>query len=237
MRSLTGRRGVTLLELMVVLSVFLGCMAAMQALVRLSATQTTAAVARTAAGRDHAALWALAGRELAHASLVDVLVPSSVAVEFDRPIGEGPVCLAHADAVMIRSDHGGIARLPNAGRDRLLGREPTATGEWIGRGIVSVAVANCPDGRPGLLLGVDAAIPSLGFVRFTEPVRLRSYRSGGVYALGLESRVGVASIQPFLGPIDGDGFEAALIGRALWLTFHRAPLVALHLQLPLESAP
>lgn len=237
MRPLADRRGVTLVELMLVLVQLVAFAAVLHALVRLAAGQANGALRRAAAGRDQVAVWALTARELGHAEASDVAVPARTTVEFDRPVAEGPVCTSGASAVTVRSDHAGVLRMPAAGRDRLLVRDPAVEGEWVGRGIVSVGVANCPDGMPAIVIGIDAPIPAAGFARVMEPVRLRSYRSGGDYALGLEGRAGGATIQPLAGPLDSNAFHAALSGDLLRITLSRVPLVPMHLGLPLRPSP
>ena len=233
MRTLTRCRGATLLEVLLVLTLLVSFAAASHAVVRMAAVQANEALRRAAAGRDQVALWALVARELAHAESGDVAVPVGTALEFDRPVVEGPVCDLSATSVWMRSDHGGVLRLPVAGRDRQLARESTTTGGWVGRGIVSVSVANCPDLRPAIVLGLDTPVPAVGFVRIVEPVRLRGYASGGSHAVGLESRAGGATIQPLAGPLDPNAFDAAMSTSLLTLTFSRAPLAPLHLSIPL----
>jgi hypothetical protein len=237
MRSLACRRGVTLLELMLVLVQLVAFAAVLHALVRLAAGQANGALRRAAAGRDQVTVWALTARELGHAEASDVTVPAYTTVEFDRPVAEGPVCASAASAVTVRSEHGGVLRLPTAGRDRLLVREPTVDGVWLWRGIVSVGVANCPDGMPAIVIGIDTPIPAAGFARVMEPVRLRSYRSGGAHALGLEGRSDGATIQPLAGPLDSNAFHAAVGGNLLHLSLSRDPLAPMHLSFWLGTSP
>jgi hypothetical protein len=237
MRTLTDHRGVTLPELLLVLLLSVAFAAALQGVVRLAATQATAAVNRAGANRDQVAVWALASRELRHVERADIQLPASNALEFDRPIGEGPVCALQPSAVLLRSDHGGFTRAPDAGRDRLLLREPGAAGAWLSRGIVSVAVANCPDLRPALRIATDGPIAAVGFARIVEPVRLRSYPSGTGHALGLESRVGAGTIQPLAGPINSADFGVTMAGHTLRLQLSRAPLLPLAMVLPVGPPP
>ena len=237
MRSLTSRRGVTALELLFVLLLAVACATAMHAMVVLAARQSTAAVRRMAAGRDLVAVWALAQHDLAHAATSDVTVSGSSALEFDRPVGEGPACADQPTGARLRTDRAWLTRQPSAGRDQLLLRDPQVAGGWARRGIVSVAVANCPDGGPALWLGTDAAIGPVAMIRIVEPVRLRSYSSQGVHALGLEGRWGLATIQPLAGPLDTGAFEVVRNGEVLRLSLSRAPLLPLHLHVPLAPLP
>jgi hypothetical protein len=237
MRPVNPSRGTTLPELLLLLTLLLGFGSALHAVVGLSAAQATLALRRAAAARDQSALWALAARELTYAAAGDVMVPSPTSLEFARPIGEGPVCAVSPTALMLRADHAGHTRSPAADRDLLLVREPTATGAWEERGIVSVSVANCPDGRAALVLGLDTPVSAAGFARIVEPVRLRTYRSGAVHALGMEGRLGGATIQPLAGPLDSTGFQATRSGHLLRMTLSRAPLLPLLLSLPLGPSP
>lgn len=237
MRTLNSRRGVSAMELLLVLVLFTGVVAAVYAVMRMVATETTAAVQRAAASRDQVALWALLHHDLAHAILADVTVIGTNAVEFDRPVGEGPACANEPFAVLIRSAHAWLSRQPEPGRDHLQVREPGMAGGWSRRGIVSVAVANCPDGGTALRLATDAAITATAFARIVEPVRLRSYGSAGAHALGLEGRLGGGPIQPFAGPVDPTAFQSVLSGDLLAINLSRFPLVPMQLNLPLSAPP
>lgn len=237
MRTLSSRRGVTAVELLLVLLLSTGCAAAMCAVVTMAARQAAAAVGRVAAGRDLVAVWALAQHELASAAASDVTVPSSTALEFDRPVGEGPACGSQPSGAWLRSDRAWLTRGPTAGRDHLLLREPQLAGGWVRRGIVSVAVANCPDGGPALWLATDAPIGLAAMVRIVEPVRLRSYRSEGAHALGMENQIGAATIQPLAGPLRATDFQVTALGHALHISVTRVPLIPVELHLPLAPVP
>lgn len=237
MRSLTPRAGTSAIELLLVLILAVGFAAALLAVVRMAASHTTLAVQRAAASRDHIALWALTTHDLAHAAVIDVAVPATDALEYDRPIGEGPTCASEPFAILIPSDRGWFTRSPSAGRDQLLAREPTFDGTWLRRGIVSVGMANCPDGRPALRLLTDTPIPPVGFARVVEPVRLRSYPSADAYAIGLEGRGGGATIQPLAGPILPTGLQVSLPGPLVRFEITRPPLAPLTVLHPLEPVP
>jgi hypothetical protein len=224
-------------ELLLVVLLLAACAAATQALVRIAARAAVLARQRADASRDLTAVWALTSHELAHATAADVGSPATTALDYDRPVGEGPACGVEPTSVVLRASRAWLVRTPGPGRDQLLVREPQHGGQWFRRGIVSVAVANCPDGTPGLRLSTDAPIPAAGMVRIIEPVRLRSYRSQGVYALGIESRIGGATIQPFAGPIAPDGFTVTLLADALSVAISRSPLSPLFLNLPLAPPP
>lgn len=237
MRSLNTRQGVTAVELLMVLLLSVGLAVAMHAVVRMAASEATAARQRAFAARDLTAVWALATQELAHAASADVSAPSATALEFDRPVGEGPVCGVEPLAVLLRSDQAWLQRQPVGGRDQLLLRESAHDGAWLRRGIVSVAVANCPDLGPALRLATDAPVGTVGLLRIVEPVRLRSYLSGPAHWIGLEGRTGLASIQPLAGPFGPSDFQVARIGQLLRITVTRVPLHPLVLELPLGSPP
>jgi hypothetical protein len=234
MRALTPRSGFSVVELLLVLSLLVGVMAAAYAVVHMAGTEAMAARQRTAALRDQVTLWALLTHDVSHAEASDVAVPGSDAVEFDRPVGEGSVCENEPLAVLLRATGGSWSRQPTAGRDHLWLREPGPGGGWSRRGIVSVAVANCPDGGSALRLDTDAPVSAMAFARVVEPVRLRSYASGAAHWLGMEGRGSGISLQPLAGPLDGGAFQAAVSGHHLGVTLSRVPLIPMVLILPLD---
>jgi hypothetical protein len=207
------------------------------ALVTTAAREATAARRLVSASRDLTAVWALTSQELAHAAAADVASPAATALEYDRPVGEGPVCAVEPFAVILRTGPALLQRYPGPGRDLVLLREPRHSGLWFRRGIVSVAVANCPDGAPGLRLSTDGPTPAAGMVRILEPVRLRSYLSGTQHWVGLESRIGGATLQPLAGPLTSTDFTVTLLADALRVALSSAPLSPLLLELPLAPAP
>lgn len=227
-------RGFTLIEMLLVL-LFATLLAGMaHQVVRLAATAARTAQAERAATRDAVTVWALANHDLANANAADIIIPAGNALEYDRPVGDGSVCLSLATAVTVRYQG---ERLPDADRDVGLLRESAAGGDWLRRGIVSVVMANCPDGGEGLVLTLAGAVPAIGAARIVEPSRLRSYTSGGRHWLGLEPLVSPATIQPLAGPITPTGFALSVAGPLFRLYYHPAPLAPLELALPLEVWP
>jgi prepilin-type N-terminal cleavage/methylation domain-containing protein len=118
MRPLTCRRGLTAVELLLVVLLLAVCAAATQALVRITAREALGTRLRTDATRDLTTLWALTSHELAHAAAPDVSSPASNALEYDRPVGEGPACGVEAAAIVLRATRAWLLRTPGPGRDR-----------------------------------------------------------------------------------------------------------------------
>lgn len=233
MRALDSR-GVTLVELLMTLTMAVGLAGAAHQVVRMAATSARTAALHGGATRDAVTVWALANHDLRAASAIDLASPDSRTLDLSRPVGEGSVCAATTDAVRLRWSG---ERLPDPGRDRAWLRVDSIGGDWLERGIVSVTMANCPDAYPALELTFAGAIPAVAVARVVEPVRLRSYRSGTDYWLGLEPRLTAASIQPLAGPIRSDGFQVELSGGKVRLSYARSPLAPLVLDLPVEDTP
>ncbi len=228
------RAGFSLLELLLVLLLALASATAAHQIVRLAAGAVRLAHAHNSATRDGVTVWALFNHDLRAAARADLDSPNPVTLELPRPVGEGPVCQQAANSTLIRW-HG--ERTPDPDRDRawLLADSNSAT--WLERGIVSVTMANCPDGGAALHLILSTTIPTVAAVRVAEPSRIRSYTSGGQHWLGLEPSDGAVSIQPFAGPIAADGFDVNLAAGSVHLDYRRNPLPPLLLVLPVEPAP
>ena len=229
-----NRRGLTLVELLLVLLLALASATAAHQIVRLAAGAVRLAHAHNSATRDGVTVWALVNHDLRAATGSDLASPNAHTLDLSRPVGEGTVCASALTSARLRWRG---ERSPDPGRDRAWLREDSVGGAWLERGIVSVTMANCPDGEQAVELVFAGAIPAVAVGRVVEPVRLRSYRSGADHWLGLEPRLTAATVQPLAGPIESDGFQVTLTGDAVRLGYARPPLVPLVLELPLEVSP
>lgn len=231
---MTGRRGTTLLELLVAL-VLLGLLVPLATAVLLAISRATErGVGRLGAERDATAVTGLLGHDLRAAAAADLASPGAGTLEYDRPIGEALVCALDAGSPVIRRATWLATRAPQAGRDQLLVLVAAIPARWRREELRDVAAATCPDGGTGLRLVVVAPFDSALVVRVVEPVRLRRYRSGGRDWLGLEPRLGGGTIQPFAGPLRAGGWRLDLGGGELNAAFTGSGGVAAAFRQPLE---
>jgi prepilin-type N-terminal cleavage/methylation domain-containing protein len=212
MRSLT-RRGVTLLELLVVMTL-LGLLGVMLSAVVVGASRVAArhlgalSLERTAQGAA-VFLW----QERRDAPWIDLAV-ATASVRLPRPVGDGVICQASGNSLWLRRDHWSGDRAPEMVRDRLL-MLTNGQAFWRAAGIQSVAAALCPDGAPAWRLVLSAAADSVQLVRVLEEVVLRRYAAGGSEWLGLAPADGSSPVQPFAGPLVNGASRFARVGDLL----------------------
>ncbi len=227
-------RGATLAELVVALALLglVGGIAA--AAVRWAAGAATLIGRRAAEERDATALVALLQHDLAAAVDSEVRVPAATALEFDRPVGEAPVCGMAGDTLLLRAAAWRGERLPAAARDELVVLATADPVAWLRRAVDDVATDRCPDGSNALRIAPGLPVSAAVHVRIVEPVRLRRYASGGATAVGLEHRWNGGVIQPLAGPVDPVGVQWWHQSGALRLQFRGAAGVSASLLAPLE---
>lgn len=228
---MNARGTASLVELLVSLTLATLCLITAGAVLRMVATDTAARQATLGRERDHTAIWGVVTEQLRGAAQSEVQLPASTAMEYRRAVGEAPSCRVSGSSVTIPRDEWRGERLPDPARDRALVHDGLATGGWQARGIVSVSVANCPAGMPGLEITLGAPISTAALVRIDESSRLRHYLSAGQGWVGLESLSGGGVIQPLAGPIPQAAFHTqpspGLVRLDLWSgTPHAATVVA-----------
>lgn len=233
MRPLSAR-GVTLLELLLAV-VMLGILGAVVSVAaRAAARGATRAIRSLGGERDATAMTMLLGHDLRAALVIDVQVPAPDRLEFDRPIGEAPVCGTGGGGILLRSAGWLGLRAPAAARDEVLLLVLADPAQWQRLVIAGTAGDTCPDGAPAIRLTTSPA-PSPGLhARVVEPVRLRRYSGSGVAWLGLEHRWNGTAIQPFAGPVDSAGAGWSLVAGELLAHYRGGPRVAASIAIPLE---
>jgi prepilin-type N-terminal cleavage/methylation domain-containing protein len=228
----SGRRGFTLVEIVIALVIMLVVAGALHNL--LVATQRlTQSQSRQVSLQSNARAGSLAvANELRELSAVaggapeqnDILRIGLTAVTYRAMRGVGFVCQTpSANGLQINRFSG--HRDPQAGRDSayvLVAADPAAgAGFWLPLPITSVSTgAACPGSLgPGISLTVphSAAVSALEVgtpVRITETMELRLYRSEGHSWLGARSVSAGEAIQPVVGPlVDGEGFGLEYLSR------------------------
>jgi len=225
----SGRRGFTLLELMVALVLVLAVAAVTYALLvqnqRVSRRQVEHAGLQDNV-RTGALIVANELREIGFDSIPpaaglgigasvspDLLVMQPGRLEYKAMRGVGFTCAAPGSG-QLRLRKGTLLglRQPEAGDSMTAHVEgDLATGAddaWVHAAIMAVGPGACDDGSPALALTVafaSASAPSLmvvgGPVRFFEVMELRYYQSGGKSWLGLRSISAGGVIEPMLGPL------------------------------------
>ena len=227
MLSGAGRRGFTLVEIMVALAVTLIVTGAMYNLLlntqRLTRTQS-ARVALQSSVRAGALIVANELGELnamtgGSTSQNDVLAFGAHAVTYRAMRGIGFICQSAGPGVirLARSSFSGH-RDPQPGRDEALvfvpGDSATSSEDaWVAVKIAVVATTlACPGGGgPGITLTLSASPSPLLLeegtpVRLVEPMELRLYESGETWWLGARSVNTGEAIQPLVGPLAPQGF-------------------------------
>ena len=152
----------------------------------------------------------------------DLLAAGAGRARFRAQRGLWRVCEVRPDSLIVDADSAlrWSARLPATGRDSLLlylpGDSSAAWNAWVPLPVLAAPVAaSCPGGGPGYLLvtALDSAalgryrVPPATVARQFETVELRAYRSAGQWMLGLELLSAGASVQPFAGPLQANGFD------------------------------
>ncbi|MEO8479385.1 MAG: prepilin-type N-terminal cleavage/methylation domain-containing protein [Gemmatimonadota bacterium] len=195
-----NRRGFSLIELVVVITILGFLIVGIGLTFRAAATSTRTAVEGLGHARDLSATLALLRASTLGADTADVHPGLRDTLDFDRRVGEGPPCTSGGGTVTIADVVGRFERSPEAGRDQLLVLTTLEPATWERRSLLGVTATQCPDLSPGLALTTTPGGPAL-WLRIVTPVRMRAYRSSGAVWLGLEDRGGPATLQPFAGPV------------------------------------
>jgi prepilin-type N-terminal cleavage/methylation domain-containing protein len=233
----SGRRGFTLVEIVIALVIMLLVAGALHNL--LVATQRlTLSQSQQVSLQSNVRAGSLAvANELRELSAVpggapeqnDILRIAPTAVTYRAMRGVGFVCQAPS-ATEIRINQFSGHRDPQAGRDSayvLVAADPaTGASSWLPLAITRVSTgAVCPGSLgAGISLTVphSSAVASLEVgtpVRITEIMELRLYRSEGHSWLGARSVSAGETIQPVVGPlVDGEGFGLEYLSRMGVLT-------------------
>lgn len=233
---MTPRRGVTLPELLLALTMLLIGLAVGTTVLRMTSDATRRALRARDAARDATVVWGVATRDLRFASNSDIHLLGPTTLEYTRPIAEGEVCERSGDLLRIARTRWLQSRLPDPAGDRIWLHDGSTPGTWVERGIVSVSVAICPDSSPALQLHISGGAPAATLVRVVTPLRLRRYLSAGNGWLGLEPQSG-GVIQPIAGPIAPGGLRLSRTDQSLTLEFATAGAPALQFILPLGPPP
>jgi prepilin-type N-terminal cleavage/methylation domain-containing protein len=224
---LTVRRGFTLIELMLSLTMLAVVGATLCRLLWSSQRLTGIQSDRISLQSTVRGASLVVGAELRELSSVpmgsgaenDILTLSPHAVGYRAMRGFGYTCQSLAGGVLriAPSVFTGF-RDPQAGRDSLLifapGLLSSADSGWSPLAITAVSTAgSCPGGSAlTLSTGAVLAIPAGTPVRIFEPMQLAAYQSGKESWLGMRSLATGESIQPLFGPIaEGNGFELRFI--------------------------
>jgi prepilin-type N-terminal cleavage/methylation domain-containing protein len=219
--SLPGRRGFTLLELVVSTCVMLIVSGAVYRVLLTTQRLSRAQARQIAAQSAVRAGTLLVANELRKLSPADLVLLGSSSLTFRMPRGIGFLCQAPS-ATQIRIGRAGFfaQRDPQAVRDSLfLFLEGAAETEmddiWLELPITQVSnTAACAGTlEPGITLTVPstaalAGVPAGTPARIYELMELKLYRSEGRAWLGARSVSSGETIQPVIGPLsDDDGFR------------------------------
>ena len=228
MLSGAGRRGFTLVEIMVALAVTLIVTGAIYNLLLNTLRLTRTQSARVALQSSVRAGALIVANELGELNAItggstsqnDVLAFGAHAVTYRAMRGIGFICQSAGPGVirLARSSFSGH-RDPQAGRDEALvfvpGDSATSSEDtWVAVKIAVVATTlACPGGgEPGITLTLATSPSPLLLeegtpVRLAEPMELRLYESGATWWLGARSVNTGEAIQPLVGPLAPQGFE------------------------------
>lgn len=207
------RRGVTLLELLLVLAL-LGIVGSMvTAMVTAASRMGARAATQLAAERTTQVAATFFRHALAAATWPDVAVAVD-SVALLRPVGEGAVCAANGMELWIRQVDWTGERAPDPARDQLVVWPLGSIGP-VREAMVGVVGSSCPDGAAAwrVTRGAGGAIGA--WVRVESPATVRRYRVGSAEWLGLVE--GGATVQPFAGPLVVGASRFAAIGEVLQL--------------------
>jgi prepilin-type N-terminal cleavage/methylation domain-containing protein len=224
-----SRRGFTLVEVMVSLTLTLVVAGALYSLLVSTQRITRAQAQRLDLQSNVRAGSLLVLSELRELSAVpggtggqnDILVAGTTALVYHAMRGIGFICgTPSATTIRIERSSFSGARDPQAGRHEALifiddSAAAGAEDSWLGTNIVSVATGvPCPGAvGSGITLTVPANASVAGLeagtpVRIAEVMELRLYESGGSSWLGARSVSSGEAIQPLVGPLtNGSGFR------------------------------
>jgi len=224
-----GRRGVTLLDLMVAL-VLAALLAA--PLLRLMLGQQRLAVAAAERGSVRSSLVIAASFLTAAMREVATGQPDSDLLEVarDRLVframrGIAIACARSADALLVPAASLPVGHPPRAVRDSLLLLVEADSGavpdRWIARPIQAVATGGSCEGQPALQITVPLDSMAIGTrlllptpVRVFEVLEVRGYVQSGALWLGARSVSGGESIQPVAGPFLAGGITFSPLDRS-----------------------
>lgn len=221
------RRGFTLVELLVALTLFLVVSAAIYRLLTASQRLAVAQVERAGLQADVRAGWLVVANELRELNTRaggggaqnDILSMAPSDLTYRATRGLGFVCQppSPAEVRIARDTYSGFREI-EAFRDSayvFLEGDPSSAADdgWLPLGISAVTGAGTCGGAAAITLRLSpansavSAIPAGTPVRIYEIMELRLYRSGGRSWLGARSVSAGESIQPVVGPLaDDSGF-------------------------------
>lgn len=220
---LSGRRGTTLVELLVALWVTALLAGVLAAIVRGTLRGAAHVRARSAAVGAVQAGLALARHELAPLGPGAVRLTGDSALHYDATRGSGHACAIAAAALVAPRAGLRLLRAPVPGRDtlRVFAEGDSSRGDddaWHSLGLAAVFDDRCPDGRAALRLVTSVPLPSTlaagAPLLLREPVELSRYASGGQVWLGARALATGEAIQPVLGPLAGRGGLGLALVRA-----------------------
>ena len=212
----SGRRGITLVELLVGLILF-GLIGGVMLHATLACERTVRAhLSRLGAEDALDTAIGFLGSELASLGRdttgSDLLQQAAESLAYRAERGTGFACQVTAGAVLLEIGRYVGSRLPQSGRDSLLlylGADAAlgSPGGWLAAPIIAVQNGACGSG-PALRLVtlIDTTRVSLGGLPFRVPARVfevmqaRFYRSSGATWLGARSISAGEIIQPLAGP-------------------------------------
>jgi hypothetical protein len=234
MRPLS-RRGVTLLELTISLTLLGVLCLAIGAVLTMSAAAGRAAVRGLDQDRLTISLATLLRHDLANADVASTGVVSPTRLDFDRPVGEARVCTSSPEEVLLPAADWRGDRQPAAGRDAAMVLEDVASAGWTRQPIIAVGSSGCPEGRAAISLTLGGSLTGAKYVRVVEPVRLLAYPSGSDDWFGLAPGDGMGVVQPFAGPLRRGETVFALPGDRLRLGSATTAGVPWRLEIPLDD--
>jgi prepilin-type N-terminal cleavage/methylation domain-containing protein len=234
MLTSVGRRGFTLVEIMLALTVTFIVTGAAYTLLLNTQRLTRAHAARVALQSEVRAGALIVVNELSELNTVaggstsqnDVLALGAHSVTYRAMRGIGFICQSVGPAVirLARSSFSGH-RDPQAGRDEAFVFVPgdSATGTedaWVAVKVTAVATTTACPGAVGagitltLASGASPLLLEQGTpVRLVEPMELRLYRADDSWWLGARSVNTGETIQPLAGPLATDGFQLEYLDR------------------------
>jgi hypothetical protein len=210
-----NRRGTSLLELIVALSLTVLLAALSWSLLATAAFRLRDRSERMALER---ALQVAAGaiRAALESAGSDLLATAPDGFVVRRIRGAGVLCGISSSALAVSADTASwrAIRNPVGARDSLLIAALVGPARWISIPLIADArPGRCPDGTPALLLpavlsAADSADVGPGSpLRVYEPVELRLYLSSGAAWVGARSLPSGEAIQPLAGPFQPFGLQ------------------------------